>query len=199
MKKVVDLVFCFKGSRQYVHGTDIFTKLTEQCDSELAGIDLVFHGIVGSNMTFFAEKPSHCEIKVIFRCSCGNKKIRLFGVDNGKEIDCRYDFTEEMIIKNSKINLDRKSIYMIQPAKFSFIEHIVAMNKALVETLYNNVEGKWYFTRLQLEKNIQMNEVLSLEIQLLSNFQLKLTKSLLVVNNEGVGYIFFSHTQNKEM
>ena len=39
MKKEFDLEFCFKGNREYVHGTDIFTKLTEKYNNDLKKID----------------------------------------------------------------------------------------------------------------------------------------------------------------
>lgn len=197
MKKNFDLTFCFKGSRRYVHGTDIFSKLTEQCDGNPTDIDLVFHGITASNMIFSVDKPSQDELKVVFRCSCGHEMIRLFGVENGQKIDCNYAYAEERIVKNSELDLTQKSINMLQSSDFLFIEHIVAMNKTLVETLYNNVKGKWYFTRLQLERNYIMDEVLSLEVRLQSNFQLKLTKSLLIVNGLEVGYLYFSNIPEK--
>jgi len=66
------------------------------------------------------------------------------------------------------------------------------MNKALVEQLYSEVEGKWYFTRLQLGNNISMSDVSSLKLDLKSNFQFKLTKSAIIVNDIEVGFIYFS-------
>ncbi len=64
--KEIDLNFCFKGNREYIHGTDIFTKLIESNKIESA-IDILFHGITKNNMTFFSEKPSDKDIKVTFK------------------------------------------------------------------------------------------------------------------------------------
>lgn len=193
MKRGFELTFCFKGSRRYVHGTDIFSQLTERYQRTPTNIDIVFHGITVSNMFFSLEKPLGKEVKVIFRCNFGNEKVRLYGIESEKKIDCGYAYEEEKIIENAEIDIQQKSIALKQPTAFSFIEHIVALNKALVETLYKAVEGKWYFTRLQLERNITMNDVASLKLRLQSNFQLKLTKSVLIVNNEEVGHLYFSH------
>jgi len=189
MKKEFELEFCFKGSRTYVHGTDIFTKLTGYYGNN---IDLVFHAIVINGLTFFTEKPEGNEVKVTLKCQKNGKKIKLFGIENNSIVNCRYEYNEEKIIENSVVDIMEKNICLNSPTEFSFIEHIVAMNKALLEKLFNDISGKWYFTRLQLNDNIHMSDVLSLQLIFKSNFQFKLTKSALIVNNVEVGFIYFS-------
>ena len=186
MKKEFDLDFCFKGSRKYVHGTDIYTKLIQYQDKDVSKIDILFHGIATNNMTFSPDKPSVDEVKV-----------KLFGIENNKIVNCRYEYIEEKVITNSTVDVTEETINLNKQTEFSFIEHIVAMNKALLEKLYSTIEGKWYFTRLQLNKTILMEDVSSLKITLKSNFQFKLTKSAIIVNNEEVGFIYFSLV-NKE-
>jgi len=192
MKEKIDLDFCFKGSRKYVHGTDIFTKLTENYNNDVKNIDLAFHGITINNMTFYTEKPEKDAVKVTFRCLFNKDKIRLFGIENDSSIDCQYEYMEEKIVENSLINIAEENIILQTQTEYSFIEHIVAMNKSLVEKLYSEVSGKWYFTRLQLKENIEMPDVSSLQLILKSNFQFKLTKSAIIVNDLEVGFIYFS-------
>lgn len=191
MKEKIDLDFCFKGIRKYVHGTDIFTKLTEN-NNDMKNIDLAFHGITMKNMTFFTGKPVNNEIKVTFRCLLNGNKIRLFGIENDSSVNCQYEYMEEKIVANSLVNILEESIILETQTGYSFIEHIVAMNKALVEKLYSDISGKWYFTRLQLKENIEMADISSLKLILKSNFQFKLTKSAIIVNNMEVGFIYFS-------
>ncbi len=192
MKEKIDLDFCFKGSRKYVHGTDIFTKLTENYNNDMKNIDLAFHAITVRNMTFFIEKPKNSEIKVTFRCLLNENKIKLFGIENNSSVNCQYEYMEEKIVENSLINIPEENIILQTQTEYSFIEHIVAMNKALVETLYSDVQGKWYFTRLQLKEFISMSDISSLQLTLKSNFQFKLTKSAILVNDLEVGFIYFS-------
>lgn len=191
MKERIDLDFCFKGSRKYVHGTDIFAELTKN-NNDMKNIDLAFHGITVKNMTFFTEKPENSEIKVTFRCLLNGHKIRLFGIENDSSVNCQYEYMEEKIVENSLVHIPEESIILQTQTEYSFIEHIVAMNKVLVEKLYSNVSGKWYFTRLQLKENIEMTDVSSLQLILKSNFQFKLTKSAIIVNDMEVGFIYFS-------
>lgn len=192
MQEKFDFDFCFKGSRQYVHGTDIFTKLAESYDYKVKNIDLSFHGITLNNMSFFSEQPEGKEIKVTFKCLHDEDKIKLFGIENDTNIDCRYEYFEEKIVASATVDISTESIILNKPTEYSFIEHIVAMNKALVEKLYCDVNGKWYFTRLQLAENCMMKDISSLKLILKSNFQFKLTKSAIVVNEKEVGFIYFS-------
>ncbi len=192
MKEKFDLDFCFKGSRTYVHGTDIFTMLTETFGKHIKKLDIAFHGITVNNMTFSATKPENKEVKVTFRCLDNDKKRILFGIENRSGIDCRYEYLEENIVKNSIVNIAKENIVLNTKTGYTFIEHVVAMNKALLETLYVDISGKWYFTRLQLQDPIEMSDVASLQLVLKSNFQFKLTKTAIIVNEQEVGFIYFS-------
>lgn len=192
MQEHFNLAFCFKGSRQYVHGTDIFTKVTGLQGNGIKNIDIAFHGITKSNMTFLSEKPEGEETKVTFRCLHNEDKVKLYGIENHSNVDCRYEYHEEKIVDNSSVDIPEETIVLKTPTEYSFIEHIVAMNKRLVEELYSNVTGKWYFTRLQLQENISMSDVSTLQLTLQSNFQFKLTKSAITVNGTDVGFIYFS-------
>lgn len=196
MTKEFDLEFCFKGSRKYVHGTDIFTKILEQHSNSIENIDIAFHGITVNNMAFYTDKPKD-EVKVTFRCHNDSNKIKLFGIENNINITCQYEYIEEKIATNSSVDMSEKSIILNTPTEYSFIEHIVAMNKALVEKLYTDIDGKWYFTRLQLHNNINMSDITKLQLILKSNFQFKLTKSAILIDDNEVGFIYFSLIKKK--
>jgi len=187
-----DLEFCFKGDRNYIHGTDIFNKLTEKFVNNISKIDISFHSVAINNMTFFTQKPETDDVKVTFRCQNDGEKIKLFGIENGTTVDCRYEYPEEDVVKNSTMNISDETIILDFSTDYSFIEHIVAMNKSLLETLYTDVNGKWYFTRLQLHQNVHIDTSSSITLQLKSNFQFKLTKSSIIVDENEVGFIYFS-------
>jgi len=191
MNEQFDLNFCFKGDREYIHGTDIFIKLLKYYQ-RIDKIDIAFHGISINNLTFYTEKPDIKDIKVSFRAISNENKIKIFGIENNSKVKCTNEYKEERIVKESTINIDKKCITLSRVAEYSFIEHIVAMNKALVENIYPNKEGKWYFTRLQINNDIDISIIKSINLNLLSNFQFKLTKSSIIINNENIGFIYFS-------
>lgn len=191
MTQQFDVNFCFKGERKYVHGTDIYTKLTEMYP-DIQKLDIAFHGITTNNMTFFSKKPTNADIKVTFKCDNGSQITKLFGIENEVPVQCRYEYLEENIVKNSTVNIPKESIELQEKTQYTFIEHIVAMNKALLETLFQDINGKWYFTRLQLKEKIEIQDIISLKLTLTSNFQFKLTKSTIITNGKEIGYIYFS-------
>lgn len=192
MGKKFDLDFCYKGSRKYIHGTDIFSKLTERFGEDITDIDIAFHDITVNNLTFADIKSEEESIKVTFRCSKDTEKLRLYGFENNREVTCQYDYFEEQIVNSSYLSLPEQAIALNHPTEYSFIEHIVAMNKALMEMVYPKADGKWYFTRLQLKRDIDMSLITSLKLVLESNFQFKLIKSSIMANGEKLGSIYFS-------
>ena len=191
----MNINFSFKGSRNYVHGTDIFNKITENIDDDISKIDLAFHGISNKNLRFTTNSPvNKNDIKVIFKYkNDSNNQIILYGYENSSSINNRYRYNEDIVCNNSKLNIEQKEISLNQKTGFTFIENIVAMNKYLLENLFK-VEGKWYFTRLQLDKPIHMINK-DIKIRFKSNFNFKLTRSEIVVEDDIIGYIFFSLLQ----
>jgi hypothetical protein len=193
MKKY-SLEFCFKGSRNYVHGTDIFNKVIKQLKNEMLNkkIDLSFHGIARTNIDLVNEKPENKElIKFAIKfINKDNKKEVMYGIENGKKIECRYEYPEENIYNLSNLNLEKKEVVLNKDTSFSFIENVIALNKYLLVNLFSNANGKWYFTRLQLKENIDSNYPLKLILK--GSFNLKLTKTEIFVDNKSVGFIYFS-------
>lgn len=194
MKEKIDLEFCFKGSRTYVHGTDIYNVLIEKLDGKISQgmFDLSFHGVAQENLTLQSEKPHEDEIK--FACKYitaeGTKKT-LYGKEDGREVKCRYEYPEENICHLSRLNLSNNEVNLMEATSFSFIENTVALNKYLLENLFPDVLGKWYFTRLQLKK-IFIDAEYPLKLVLKANFNFKLTKSEIFIKDTSVGFVYFS-------
>ncbi len=193
MKKY-SLEFCFKGSRTYVHGTDIFNKLVELLNKEIKSekIDLSFHGVAKTNIDLLVEKPENDELlkfAIKFTDNSGNKNV-LYAVENGVGIECRYEYQEEDICKLSNLDLENQKVLLNKDSSYTFVENSVALNKYLLENLFPNANGKWYFTRFQLNK-IPEN-IYPLRLELKANFNFKLTKTEIIIGEESVGFIYFS-------
>jgi hypothetical protein len=52
--------------------------------------------------------------------------------------------------------------------------------------------GKWYFGKLQLDKDISVLDIDNFQIKLERNIGVKFTKSTIILDGEQVGSIFFS-------
>jgi len=193
MKKY-NLEFCFKGTRTYVHGTDIYNVFVEEFKDEMKKdfLDISFHGIARSNILLVEEKPEDDKIKFASKyIDLNDEKKVFYGIENGVKINCRYEYREEDICKLSELDIKSEEVALNSTSSFSFIENVVALNKYLLESLFPDVEGKWYFTRLQL-KQVLMNGKYPLNLKLKANFNLKLTKTEIFIDNTSVGFIYFS-------
>jgi len=194
MREKNSLNFCFKGSRTYVHGTDIFNKLIEVFKNEIKNekIDLSFHGIARTNINLVEQKPENEDLlKFVLKYnSIDEDRKVLYGIENESLVECRYEYPEEDICNLSILDLESQKVTLEKDSSFTFVENTVAINKYLLENLFPNENGKWYFTRFQLNK-IPEN-IYPLRLELKANFNFKLTKTEIFVNNQSIGFIYFS-------
>lgn len=194
--------FCFKGNRDYVHGTDIFNRISGYIMDNLSitdidNIDLSIHKIIRKNITFSLYINGNAdndrgEAAAIFSFSRDRDRYKFVLVENDKNIDCRYDYSEEEILKHCDINLTRQSIGINTSTPYSDVEVIVAMNKALLASLYPAASGKWFFTRYSGSRLRSENKFNTLQVTLKHNFKFKLTKSAIAIDGNEKGFIFFS-------
>jgi len=194
MNEKDSLEFCFKGSRTYVHGTDIFNKVTELLKNDIKNekIDLSFHGITKTNLNLVPEKPENEELlkfAIKFTDKNENRNV-LYGIKNSESVECRYKFPEEDICKLSNLDLQNQKVTLDNTSSYSFVENSVALNKYLLENLFPYANGKWYFTRFQL--NEIPESLYPLKLELKANFNFKLTKTEILIDNKSVGFIYFS-------
>jgi len=195
MKNSIILKFCFKGDRTYVHGTDIYNKIVELLSSQIKNekFDLSFHGIARKNIDLVSQMPEH-ESSLKFVCKyvgVNNHKNILYGVENSIDIECRYKYPEEDICNLSELNLQNQEVILEENSSFSFAENTVAINKYLLENLFPNVQGKWYFTRFQI-KNKPSSDMYPLKLILKANFNFKLVKTEILIKDKSIGFIYFS-------
>jgi hypothetical protein len=197
MDEQYNLEFCFKGDRTYVHGTDIYNKIIKnlaQKEVDYINIDFSFHGVVKNNILISSIKPEDEEsLKLVYKYVDKEKQKRIFyGVETNEIITCRYKYPEEDIFSVCHIDKEKEQIELSLNTSYSFIENIVAMNKFLLEQLFPDAKGKWYFTRLQLSEIIDENSEYPLRLRLKNNFNFKLTKSEIFLHDKLVGFIYFS-------
>lgn len=196
-----NLRFCFKGDRNYVHGTDIYNAIIKFIKEEqglinIRKIDISIHEIIKNNLSaeLFNNKDADIEGKpaVVFSFMHTSDKYRLLLSENDQKIDCRHQYREEDIISSCKIDIKNKKIELATESGYSNIENYVAMNKALLKSIYHDVKGKWFFTRLQTDLYEETSIFRSLTVELKHNFNFKLTKSLIRMDNREIGYLYFS-------
>ncbi|MGE4500919.1 MAG: hypothetical protein AB7C96_11280 [Hydrogenovibrio sp.] len=184
------LNFCFKGARQYVQGPDIVaTLLKTMADKSLTQIDLKFNGITKTNLDLIEGQDSD-QAKVNIRWLEQGQEKQYQLVENDEPIDCRYEYNEDLIIEKTTLNLEAQTIHLNESTGFTLCENFVAMNKHLLQQLFPDEVGKWYFTRLEQTRLIDDNALIS--VKLIKNFNFRLTKSDILLNDEVIGSVYFT-------
>lgn len=192
---------CFKGSRNYLHGTDLYNALCLHVPQASglatdAPLRIVIHHLVSHECDMLlggpgetVEKPDKVWAEFSFTSSKGS--ISGWMSETERPVLCRYEYAEELIEKNSTVNATGNQIVIVQDTGFSPIEVAVAMTKKLHCSLLP-VQGKWLFTKLELKRLLNPTDASTLRIKLEHNFNNRLTKSSLTAGDTHIGYIFFS-------
>lgn len=186
----IKLNFCFKGERTYVQGPDIVSELFQaMADKNLSQIDLKFNGITQTGLDMVdGDENSDAKVNIRWLESGVSKIYQL--VENGESINCRNEYDEEQIISKASLDLQNQSIILDDVTSYTVCENFVAMNKFLLQNLYPEEKGKWYFTRLEQVKVIPDNSLI--EVKLIKNFNFRLTKSDILVDGEVIGSVYFT-------
>lgn len=184
------LSFCFKGSRDYVQGPDIVTAVLNQFPAEeITDLDFKFNGIVSTNLDLIEDcKAEHAKVNVRLTVNGEPKSLQL--IESGQAIECRYEFDEGQIVECCNLDMAAQSVELRNPTTYTFCENFVAMNKHLLQNLYPQEKGKWYFTRLEQKYPIDDDALIT--VRLIKNFNFRLTKSDILISNEVVGSVYFT-------
>lgn len=184
------LNFCFKGNRNYVHGPDIVNELLKNnSNKEIIKVDIKFNGISKFGLDLVEGSfNSNAKVNISWQEFGITKDYQL--IDNGEPIECRYEYNEKLIIDHTLLDKESKNIKLISNTGYTIYQNIVAMNKFLLESLYEDVKGKWLFTRFELLSIIKSDVLI--ELRLIKNFNNRLTKSDILSDGKILGSIYFS-------
>lgn len=142
----------FKGSRSYLHGSDIYNvvseKLMERFDGYIAR--LVFRHFARHQIELLQDKPTDMANVVgsgAWQTSEG-RSLQFWLRETSQPVTESYPFDEDAIstpavIQGTVICGNRSNPY-------SLIENIIALTKKLNYALSPNVEGKWVFGQLNI-------------------------------------------------
>lgn len=198
MKIKITPTFKFKGSRTYVHGTDLFNSGIESIKAlnltSIKNINATFHSIIKTQTEGYITDEDVKDTKASFQLSfqSSDKDYKLVLFEKEQVVEDRYAYPEEEIVNLCSIQESEKKIELTDSIKFSNVEKLVAMNKGLLEKLFPGLSGKWYFTRLQLINNFEKVSYDKYTVKLIKNLNFRLTKSEVFLEDKLIGYIYFS-------
>jgi hypothetical protein len=188
----------FKGERNYLHGTDMFNATleylsTQDSSKEVTDIEFSFHQLAHSALDLYNEMQAN-HGKPVAECSYSIKGVpgKVYLYESGDVVSGRYPYDESQICRNFIIQTDKATGSVVGEFRFSEIEVWVALTKALHLGVLSEVKGKWLFVRGKFPGSIQNLGTGERTLRIISNFQNRLTKTLLFRGGVKVGEIFFS-------
>jgi len=186
--------FKFKGSRNYIHGTDMLNKsidlvLSKPNDKvDFRIIKMSDNNLILTNENVLKEQKDFIAT-IIF--DNNEVKEKYFFVEATKAIG-RYDYDEDSNAKLAGKDLNQKTIELSNcELKYTNIEIIVALTKALHNKIIDN-RTKWVFVGFTSNLELLRVKIEKIKIRLMKNFNNKLTINEIIINEQLIGQIKFS-------
>lgn len=184
------LKFCFKGDRDYVHGTDIVPAIFQYFEKDaLTDIDIKFNSMSKTGLDL-CEGDDAREASVNIRLLQNSEPKFYQLVENGQAITCRSEYDEQQILDQSLLDIEKKSVSLNSVTGFSLSENFVAMNKYLLLSLFPEAEGKWLFTRL--EQFERLPDDLLITVVFKKNFKFRLVQSSVHSGEKHIANLYFT-------
>ena len=187
----------FKGDRQYITGADLFNEIVSvYSEDEILSLSLSYHdfikkGVVeivqSSSENFLLNKKYAVTCKLQIKGGL-QKQIAVVPVKEKCNSEERIQYDENDVLKSCVLEDD--TIAHKGLTEYSFIELVVAMNKALLKKMFPDVEGKWVFTRIEFfEYAASTDEVI---LRFKHNFNFRLLKSEIWSSETHVADIYYT-------
>jgi len=175
------IYFEFKADRNYLHGTDMFNKVSELLGDEHI-LDISFRSTTDRQCLLSEEKSGHV-IAII-----KTQSRTLYLIESDVTIDNRYDFDEDDLVVSSIVNGDKISMQLDE--NYSYIENVVALTKKLNNCLDKPASGKWLFGQYRSELDHRSFKGL-LEIKSSKRIKSRFSENLIYLNGELKSKIMF--------
>ncbi|MGH6930941.1 MAG: hypothetical protein ACREEE_00750 [Dongiaceae bacterium] len=190
--KIIPLDLPFKGSRQYLHGTDIFNAVISLMRPQ-HGVAIRLHRVMrhpidllpADNLPRTSDDSagSYSQFE-----ADGSKRIWLFCENRSRQVMRRIPYDENDIVADA-VHRDGQ-IMSPGPSNYTFIERIVALHKAMLRSRSDlGGTGAWLFTHLDVTR-VPWHPG-RLELKLASALGTTMVKSVISCDGATIGHIAF--------
>ena len=189
----VSLNLLFKGERTYLHGTDMVDALAAIAPG-LIEISLRIQKVAERPLAavlLSGESADYGEVVATVRASRDGEKINIALVENrSAPPPGRYEYDEDDVVGQATIGNEEQIAEMSWNDRYSSIEQIVTLHKALLTQCFAASGARWYFSRLDVPRFPSAFAKLSLAVtQALGT---SLVRSGIAIDGQPFGNIYFS-------
>ena len=192
MYLIKSMELSYKGSRNYIQGSDIYNAINAYMLEKFGGYlsRLAFKRFARNQIELVVSHPSTSDNILahgIWLPSHGDR-IQFWLRETDQPVIQSYPFDEGAIIEQAFCNVD--SICAFKSNDYTLIENIVALTKRLNYLLTPNVDGKWLFGQLGLEREppTDWNEIKVTRFKIIGN---SFSRNRISIDGSDLGEIRF--------
>jgi hypothetical protein len=192
--KQTDLTFRFKGSRDYVHGTDMFNQTLawlHETGVEPREIDFAFHRIARRQITAIPGAAEGLEPVAVCNFTAAGERQRVVLVERDAPVTDRYPYPEDEIVSAMEVDASARRGVLRGRVDYSDVELAVAMTKALHQRVFGPA-SKWLFVRARFPQYTRQSQPAERSVAIVASFHGKLTRTEVAFDGAKAGEIHFS-------
>jgi hypothetical protein len=186
----------FKGSRTYLHGTDLFDAMVALIapsgSGTLSDIRMSFYRPITHRVEAFPTRggsASNLRPAALFESRLdGAPAVWELRELTGESVEGRRPYDEDQVAAGAIVQ--GTAIAQTRPTPYTFIERAVALNKRLLERLRTDSKSSWWFARLELAGLPPASPAIRLDVE--SELGGRLVRSSVEVDGRRTGSIYFS-------
>lgn len=192
------LKLSYKGSRNYLHGSDFFNTLMDIANELMGNSDsfverLLFRGYARKACKLTDIKPNDTDVvigQVRYMNPLDKSHVSLWLVETDKLITGKYPFDETIILSESELYEDKRSIVLPKRSIYSPIEDVIVLTKRLNNTISPLPSGNWLFGQLDLSEPL-IDNYHTLEVQMTNLIERKFSVNDILIDGHKIGTIRF--------
>ena len=198
--KTIQMIFSYKGQRNYLQGADIYNEIIKQVGRQyygkmLNGIMLTFHSIAHNDCDLILAESDEIIDKPLqgianFEVRFDKGKVTGWLIETNRSVNTKTVFEEERI--EAVCEIKGQTIILTGETGYTAIEEAVSMTKKLHNCIFPSKNKRWLFTKIDLTRILKDNDASFLSITNNHNFNNRLTKNEIFSHGEPIGYIYFS-------
>lgn len=188
-------MFFFKGNRDYLHSTDVYSFLIK--NFKFNSIDIKFSKFIKSQPSlrvshklFAKENRDKVLPSITASITNKNKSKLIMFYPTKQKIKYSYSYDENLLISYFKVSKNTVSCNFNTSIKH--IDLVVSMSKYWHQKKINS-KKKWIVIRLTLKQKIKFFLKKKIKIENIKILDGKFTTSEIFVNNVFVGKIYYSY------
>lgn len=197
--KIAELKFQFRGSRNYIHGPDIYLSVSrlvpEQIRANARSVQLSCNTMMNQNAVACLDWDEAGVPDSILTVKSKNSDeapyvIYVAAINEGPNGSIPYD--EDKATDGWLFSREENSALLNNPnPKYTVLQTIVAINKVFLSKLNENPEGKWIFARIRVD-GFFPERCVSIRLISKPTRSLRLVRTKIELDGQPFGEIYFS-------